>query len=332
MGQAKQRGSRESRNSQAVSRIQVGAETGPPPPAIETAIGSIAVKSTRRILFNHLYQTLEERGHWHVDQMYGSGTGILIKHERAFYLLTADHVIRNACGYKFTSESPFWMPSLANAWPTDLLGFLMPGQILHIGEAVAGKGVHVDAADLVLIELFYPMAPQFYPDHFIDLDYHSNALMTQEEFVSGMLLIGAGYPFDANEFTFFTEERADGMTHGTQLNRWILDGICVLEDGEPTMGSHENEFPPLSGASGGIVTDLPTAGASARVAGLMVSANSLVVRFIPSYLISEALLHKHTCRRTAVDPAFLGQPHPEALEWLEELANRYSARPTRIRS
>lgn len=123
--------------------------------AREAVYKSTPIKATRRIFFNHLNESIEERGFFHVDTMYGAGSAILIKHEHTFYLLTADHVIANATTYSFTNESPFWAPSQANHFPQELKAFLMPAQILHIGETVPGRGSKFESKDMILIELFF---------------------------------------------------------------------------------------------------------------------------------------------------------------------------------
>lgn len=62
---------------------------------IEKAATSNVAKSTRRFFFNHLYESMESRGHFHVDQMYGAGSGVLLKINDKYFVLTAKHVIDN---------------------------------------------------------------------------------------------------------------------------------------------------------------------------------------------------------------------------------------------
>jgi hypothetical protein len=279
--------------------------------ALRSTFESLPIRATRRILFNHLDQSIEERGYFHVDHMYGSGSGVVIKHENIFYLLTANHVIANATAYSFTNESPFWIPSQSNSFPSELNAFLMPAQIVHIGETVPDRGKNFDSEDIILIELFFPHA-DFIPDQFIDLDTYPDDLATEEDFFEGQFLVAAGYPFSQNAFDFFAPT-PEGMTHSTYVHRLIVDGICELEDDEPIMTRRHlaGEFPNLSGASGGIVTNVPAPGDRVKVLGMLVSAGSTIVRFIPSYIIAEAIKNKHMGRITAVDPAFAEQPPVE---------------------
>jgi hypothetical protein len=272
---------------------------------------STPIKATRRILFNHLNKSIAERGHFHVDQMYGSGSGILIKHDDIFYILTADHVIANATGYAFTNESPFWVTSQSDSFPQELLAFLMAAQIVHIGETVPDRGRNFKSEDMILIELFSPNTKSM-PNRFIDLDANPDILASKESFFEGQFLIAAGYPFETNSFEFF-DETPHGKTHSTLLHRLIVDGVCEFDAGEPIMtkGLASGTFPDLSGASGGIVTNVPAPGDSVKMLGMLLSAGSTIVRFIPSYVIAEGLANKDRARITAVDPAFKGQPPRE---------------------
>lgn len=334
MGQAKQRGIRDQRIAQAVKKasleqtetigetiIAQSFETAENEEPVEVAFDvfkrafddvcrSTAIKATRRIFFNHLDKKIEERGFFHVDTMYGAGSGVLIKHENTFYLLTADHVIANATNYTFFNESPFWIPSQSNCFPQELEAFLMPAQILHIGETVPDRGAKFESKDIILIELFFPSV-KYMPDHFLNLDANPDLLASIEGFYEGQFLVAAGFPFDTNCFEWFDETRDDGMTHSTNVNRLIVDGICEIDEGEPILSRrlHSGTFPNLSGASGGIVTNIPAPGETVKMLGILVSAGSTIVRFVPSYVIAEALSRKQSARITSVDPAFNGQPH-----------------------
>jgi hypothetical protein len=279
--------------------------------AFKTACESNLIKSTRRIFFNHLNESVKERGIFHVDLMYGSGSGILIKHDYSFYLLTADHVLNNATSYSFANESPFWVPSQSNTFPQELDAFLMPAQIVHIGESVPDRGGKFESRDLILIELFFPSV-KYMPDAFIDLDANLEVLAGRDEFFEGQYLLASGYPFETNHFEFF-EEKPGGITHSTMVSRLIVDGICEFDDNDPIMTRRlgSGTFPNLSGASGGIVTNIPAPGSDGKMLGMLVSAGSKIVRFIPSYIITEALTKKLMARVTPVDPAFKGPPRLE---------------------
>ena len=89
-------------------------------------------KSTRRIFFNHLYQSVEERGYFHVDLMYGTGSGVLLKFDSRYFLLTAKHVISNNITDGFQNESPFWVSThFKPKWQT-FADFMFPRRIWNI--------------------------------------------------------------------------------------------------------------------------------------------------------------------------------------------------------
>jgi hypothetical protein len=281
--------------------------------AFENSTSSIAIQSTRRIFFNHLTLSIEERGHFHVDQMYGSGSGILIKFNGGFYLLTADHVIRKATNYSFNNPSPFWITSRSKFNVTTMYDFLMPAKAFHIGELIADEGVSIDLDDMVLIELFQP-GYRHMPDHFLDFDTKPR-LLKKSEFFEGQLLLAVGYPFEKNNFEFY-DEPIGRFTHSTPVHRHIVDGICLFEYGEPFMtlnGVSEKKYGNLSGISGGIVTNIQMKSNQVKMAGLILSAGSTIIRFLPSYVIEYALRNFVRARQTLIDPAINRQPTFEEL-------------------
>lgn len=265
---------------------------------------SNAIKSTRRIFFNHLYKSIEERGHFHVDQTYGSGTGILIKFNRKFFLLTARHVIQAATDFNFQNESPFWITSRSQYNVTSMYDFLMPAKLFHVGEEISQKGTSIDSSDVVAIELFPPF-PHHQPDHFLDFDSSKNPLLTKDQFFEGQLLYAAGYPFEKNYFKFFDEPKED-FTHETRIQRHIVDGMCVFEGSEPHISLEpltDSEYSNLSGASGGIVTNIQPKANMVKAAGMILSGGKKIIRFLPSYLIMEALKKINHAKVTVIDPA-----------------------------
>lgn len=272
--------------------------------AFDNSTQSIAIKSTRRIFFNHLHQSIEERGHFHVDQWYGSGTGILLKHDEKFFLLTANHVIKNATKFNFDNPSPFWVTSSSKYKAETIYDFLMPARIFHIGELIQERGTSVDASDVVLIELFHPF-PRHMPDHYLDLDSKRHRLLRKNEFFEGQLLLAAGYPFENNLFEFFEEPKGI-FTHATPIHRHIVNGICRFSENEPYMtleGISDGKYMNLSGASGGIATNIKEKSNEVQMAGMLVSSGPTIIRFIPSYIIEYAILNKEKAREILIDPA-----------------------------
>ncbi len=266
--------------------------------------------------------------------MYGAGSGIFLKNEGKFYLLTAHHVIDNATSYRFNNESPFWITSKSKYGVKTLYDFLMPAQIFHIGELIVDKGVSIDSSDLVLIELFYP-PPMHMPDNYIDLDSRPRRTLRKDEYFEGQLLLASGFPFEKNYFEFHDEVK-EHFTHSTPVQRHICEGVCKSDGGEPYMtidGISDGSYMRLSGASGGIVTNITPKSNQVRMAGMLLSAGSNIIRFIPAYLIEYAIQNKASARRTLVDPAML---RAFSLEEHMAMASQYAAtvrneaKPSRI--
>lgn len=276
--------------------------------AAESSQSSNTIKSTRRIFFNHLYHSVEERGHFHVDQTFGSGTGILIRKSGLFYLLTARHVLQNTTNFEFTNDSPFWITALNRRQAKSIYDFMMPAKLHFIGDLIEDRGVAIDSSDLVMVELFKPF-PQHQPDSFLDFDAKVSPLLPKEQFFDGQLLFAAGYPFERNSFTFFDEPR-DGFTHETPVQRHIVNGLCLLERGEHCMTALTNAEPyeDLSGASGGIVCNIQTKGNQVRALGMILSGGPRIIRFLPSYLIQEAVDRLNEAKSVVIDSAVIFEP------------------------
>jgi hypothetical protein len=280
--------------------------------AAESSQTSNTIKSVRRIFFNHLDHTIEERGHFHVDQTFGSGSGILIRKSGVFYLLTARHVLQNTTNFEFANDSPFWVTALNRYQVNSIYDFMMPARLHFVGDLIADRGVAIDTSDLVMVELFKPL-PQHQPDSFLDFDAKVSPMLPKEKFFSGQLLFAAGYPFERNIFTFIDEPR-DGFTHETRVQRHIINGQCVLEDGEPYMTALTNAAPyeNMSGASGGIVCNMQNKGNQVRALGMIISGGPRIIRFLPSYLIQEAIDRLNEAKSIVIDSAVVCGPDFQA--------------------
>lgn len=271
--------------------------------AINKTFESSMIRATRRVFFNHLSKPIEERGYFHVDDMYGSGTGILFKIEDKFFLLTADHVIKNATGYNFTNDSPFWIISKSNSIPNKIHDFLMPAWIFHIGDLIREKGKNIDVNDLILVEFFHPTLG-YEPDAFINLNSKINPFLKKSNFFEGQILAAAGYPFELNSFQYEMQTGSE-YTHSTNVQRYIFNGLCRMSENEPYMSCElfpNTTYPNISGASGGVVTNIKAKSNQVLMAGMLLSAGSKIVRFLPSYLIEYAIKNRNDAKKTLLDP------------------------------
>ncbi|WP_460052514.1 serine protease family protein [Sessilibacter sp. MAH2] len=279
---------------------------------VKASLSNIA-KSTRRVFFNHLNASVVERGFFHVDQMYGSGSGVLIRYNNTFFLLTARHVIKNNIRGDFQNESAFWITSkLQGKWES-LHDFLMPKKIWNIGELVSLDVEYIDVSDVCLIELFYPGKHHF-PDHYIEIK-GATSVLTKKDYFEGQYLLVTGYPFERNTFDFTPV--SDDITHTTSIARHTIPGTYVMDRDVGFISfemvesdvRHEN----VNGMSGGAVYNVQPKANQIKLAGIPVTAGDNICRFIPSYIFIDALLNYQDSSSTVVDPVVLNPPPLEDL-------------------
>ncbi|WP_208933797.1 hypothetical protein [Paracidovorax avenae] len=269
---------------------------------IEKSRFSNVAKSCRRLFFNHLNQSSKDRGYFHVDQMYGSGSGVLIRYKGKYFLLTARHVISNNIPGDFQNESPFWITSRFQSKWNSIHDFLLPRKIWNIGTLIKKNLGAVDSSDVCLIELFPPL-PYHQPDNFIDI-HNADTVLTENQHFHGQLLLFSGYPFELNEFDF---NQIGDFTHSTISHRYSVVGAFVKEDPwgyasfEKTAGNiqHKN----VTGMSGGVVCNIQPKARKVKLAGISVSAGQNICRFIPSYVFINALLNYEKADSRIIDPA-----------------------------
>jgi hypothetical protein len=269
---------------------------------------SNVAKSTRRLFFNHLNLSTEERGRFHVDQMYGSGSGVLIRFNGTFFLLTAKHVIHNNIPGEFQNESPFWITSRFQSKWESLYDFLFPKRIWYIGNEVKSDSINLDLTDVCLVELFYPQ-PFHFPDHFIEIRSQRDALGSHE-FFEGQFLLVTGYPFERNTFDF--TPISDAFTHSTSINRHTIPGIYTKDEdfGHIIFRPHGDAIrhSNVNGMSGGAIYNVQPKANQVKLAGIPVTAGDNVCRFIPSYVFMDSLINYQKSEPRTVDPIVENDP------------------------
>ena len=287
------------------------------------ASNSNVAKSTRRFFFNYQHESLEARGRFHVDQMYGAGSGVLLNIEDKYFVLTARHVIKNNLREGFQNESPFWLTSKNRSGFSSIYDFLFPKLIWNIGELIPKIDVEIDVSDICLVELFYPQKFHM-PDHFIKIDGESS-VMKKSDFFEGQFLLVTGYPFERNKFDFNSID--DNYTHSTTIQRHTIPGIYLNSASfgyisfEMTKGNTQHEN--LNGMSGGAIYNIQPKANMVKLAGIPVTAGDNICRFIPSYLFINALMRYSQSNFTVVDPIFNNPPPLDevmrvTLEYLRE--------------
>jgi len=287
-----------------VERIPISQEKAKK--AIRQAPSSNIAKSVRRIYFTGLYESAEKRGYWHTDIMSGMGSGILIKFDNSFFLLTAKHVLKDLLKYntengEFPNESPFWIDVCHKPNWDSLYDFLMPKRIWDIGQLIK-LDEKIVTSDVLLVELF-PPAPLHFPDNFIDITEKSYFL-EKSFFYTGQYLFLTGYPFEKNNYDWTVE--VPNFTHGTKVHRVSYLGTFQddsnigfisfeIMDGEVT---HENS----KGMSGGVIYNVQENLNDIKLCGMILTASNNICHFLPSYVLLDAIVNYKTVTPITVDP------------------------------
>lgn len=188
---------------------------------VDNAAKSNVARSTRRFFFNYLNESVADRGYFHVDQMYGLGSGVLLKINEKFFILTANHVVQNNTLGNFQNESPFWFAIKDNKNVSGMRDFLYPKRIWFIGELISKISSDVDQSDVLLIELFQPQEFNM-PNHYIEI-IDTQSVLTKDELFDGQILLVSGYPFERNYFD--SDSKIEGFDHATNVQRHTVPGV-----------------------------------------------------------------------------------------------------------
>ncbi|MDO8845246.1 hypothetical protein [Methylicorpusculum sp.] len=312
---------------------------------IDKAATSNVAKSTRRFFFNHLYESMESRGYFHVDQMYGAGSGVLLKINDEFFVLTARHVIENNIQGELQNESPFWVPAKNRAVWSSQYDFLFPKRVWNVGELISEEINGIDSSDICLVEVFHPQKFHI-PDHFIEISSMDSALK-EEEFFNGQILLVTGYPFERNSFDFTPQ--SENITHTTKIQRHTIPGRYIIDENDSyisfdiTEGEtcHKN----VNGMSGGAVYNVQPKANQVKLAGIPVTAGDNICRFIPSYMFIDAIINFRDSSNRTIDPivdnppsledvmkvtlSYLKQFDPDFKETIEDSLNKAMHRTSR---
>lgn len=261
------------------------------------------IQSPRQILFTHSNSTIAERGFYYADTVWGwGGTGILIKFEEKFFLLTAQHVIREHVPDQiFQNESPFFSHVFCKKMNSSIEEFIFPIRGWKIGQLITNDSPTIDNEDLVLIELGDLF---LFPDRFIDLDAaHSPQGLPIKSIYEGMYLIVSGFPSQRNGINYHYENEAP-FVHTVNLSKDIWPGICVFENGFPAVKlNKELTHDELNGMSGGIVTNLQPKPNQTEWVGLIQKAGNGYVHFYPAAWIIPAIKRFRDSESYIIDPA-----------------------------
>lgn len=267
-------------------------------------------RSCRRMLFNHCNDTDQA---FHVDTVFGGGTGTLVKIEEKYFCLTAKHVItgNNVNLNNLQNDSFLWLPR--DAAPPErelkLTDFLFPKKAWYIGELIGYNETHwpfTDFTDILLIELFAPFPPNLHPDCFIEITEADGNILTEQQYFETQLVTINGYPLNQNAYNY--EDPPEGFTHATYIQRVSLVGQNKRHDGGWAIDTSIGESIPthdnINGMSGGCLINVNVPENQLKWVGLIQAVDGQnMLRYIPSFILKPTLLNYSSARSTLIDPA-----------------------------
>lgn len=271
--------------------------------AYDRMVNGNLIQSPRQLLFTCSYGTIESRGYYYADTVWSwGGTGILIKFEEKFFILTPQHVINaHAPNLLFQNESPFFSHVFCKGFNSSIEEFAFPIRGWKIGQLISSESPTIDNDDLVLVELGDLLR---YPDQFIDLD-SANAPqgLPLKSIYEGMCLIVSGFPAQRSNINYHYEDDAP-FVHTVGLSKDIYLGTCIFEKNFPMVKLRENlDHSELNGMSGGIVTNLQPKPNQAEWVGLIQKAGNGYVHFYPAEWIIPAIKRFRESECYIIDPA-----------------------------
>lgn len=252
------------------------------------------------IQFTECSQSIEELGRYHADMVYSKGgTGILIKYQEKFFLLTAQHVLDN--NYKTAqNESPFFTHLFAKRGWEGMEGMGFPMRGWRIGELITADSPYIDMEDIVLIELSSSLVR--FPDKFIDLDaVGGSAAVSVSDLYDGMFLVASGYPTDKNPIEY---HYGDDYNCSTVINKHIYHGVCEFEGAAPILRSRSHiTHADINGMSGGMVSNLMPKSNQVAWVGMIQKAGNNIIHFYPACWIIPAIKNYMQASYYVIDPA-----------------------------
>lgn len=256
------------------------------------------IKSSRRIFFTYDINYLDEDAYQYDNMTYScGGTGVLIKYNERFFLLTATHVlIENGCLPEHQSDSPFFIHVLANGNINERADRLYPIRAWWIGELINQNLDGVEANDLVLVELSFVVLK--FPDRFIDLDKkkHAKSVHANHMF-NGMRLLASGFPVIDNEINYEEGGR-------TNLCRLIVSGVFFKEKHSFCMVlDHKLSHKELNGMSGGVVSNVIQKSRQTQWAGMIQRGGNGRITFCPACYIVPAIKEYWKASYCNLDPS-----------------------------
>ncbi|WP_457794585.1 hypothetical protein [Acinetobacter baumannii] len=268
------------------------------------------VFATRRIFHIQTKSDSDERVQSEDFCFGGHGSGILLKHDMRFFLLTAKHTLSNSQGdiNGFDNTSPFRIQTSGVGGFENTLDFLYPKKAWFIADLIPDHDVY-KVEDVILIELSSPLLGQKV-DHYLHID--ELKVLELKDFKDGMPVLDIGYSSLSNEYDFkdlfenWGEESQGIVTHSTQIKRDLVKGELKYE--KTSIGSSwilkkkNYEGKSTDGMSGGlIVTILPNGESKAIGIHLMGAEQSNIIRFLPLCLVVDTIKSYKNAKSLIID-------------------------------
>lgn len=185
------------------------------------------------------------------------GTGILIKLNDLFFLITARHVLDKYMVDNPVNSSPFRVQVDAQKGFDNTNDFLYPNRIWDIGKIIESSELY-EYEDVVLVELF-PAMPNQVVKKFIDIN--NSHVLKVKDFKENSFVAESGYSMESNPYSYehddlnipFDESK---FTCSTQIKRDFIYGFLYKENDYFYMKKKFCQLADTNGMSGGLLATI----------------------------------------------------------------------------
>ncbi|MEN8398467.1 hypothetical protein ABFP04_12705 [Acinetobacter towneri] len=260
-------------------------------------------KSTRRI-FHIFSDTSVDEGTSFRDIYFTNwGTGILVKDDLKYFLLTARHVMEDYFKHSSaTNTSPFRVTDRSTRSFSKVDDFLYPKYFWTIGDIIE-EHEYYDFKDAILVELFHPVPGQVV-DHFIDIN--TVKPLEIDEFKDGMVAVDFGYSIQSNPYFYDSDNNIAPFNNeihscSTTINMDIINGHLRKDKFTFVFEKYNNLYLDTNGMSGGLI--IGVVDGIARPLGMHFrgSSTSNKINFLPIAELFRAIKCRDQSEKIIID-------------------------------
>ncbi|MCM1961827.1 hypothetical protein NCY62_01155 [Acinetobacter pittii] len=258
-------------------------------------------QSTRRIFHIFTDASLDESQSFRDIFFAHGGTGILIKDNLKYFLLTAHHVIKDYIENS-PNTSPFRITNKSTTNFSKVDDFLYPKYFWTIGDIVE-EHEYYDFKDAVIVELFHPLPDQVV-DHFIDI----NKVQPLEinEFKEGMIAVDFGYSLESNPYFYEADNTIapyNGEIHAcsTKIHMDIINGYLKKDLFTFVFEKYNYLDLNTNGMSGGLIAGIVDGVARPLGMHLRGSSTSKQINFLPIAELFRAVKRRDESKKIIID-------------------------------